>query len=173
LWITPKSREPGTGNGEPETWGHLFSQSKAGTGVTSAESAERGARSAECGTRSAERGMTTATAKARGHAGTQVLRHSGTKGRGRGARKLPKRQTAADGRESGFGGRRPGFAARGSPLVACRLWPVSAFLQLCALNSRLTAFTMQTAKATHEEWQVRAWHGLKRTSSATATTWIF
>ena len=53
--------------------------------------------------------MTRAPAKARGHAGTQVLRHSGTQARrhagtqGPGARKPPKRQTAADGRESANG----------------------------------------------------------------------
>ena len=35
-----------------------------------------------------------------------------------GRRKLPKWQAAANGRESGFGNRRPGFAARGSSLAA-------------------------------------------------------
>jgi hypothetical protein len=34
LWITPKGGQRGTGNREPETWGHLFLQVKAGQGVT-------------------------------------------------------------------------------------------------------------------------------------------
>jgi hypothetical protein len=34
LWITPKNGEPGAGNRQPETWGHLFLQVKAGQGVT-------------------------------------------------------------------------------------------------------------------------------------------
>ena len=54
---------------------------------------------------------------------------------GRGTRELPKRQTAADGRESGFGNRRPGFAARRSSPVARRAWLVAngSWLAACGI----------------------------------------
>ena len=145
LWITPKSGERGTGNREPETWGHPCQgeRREPGTGNPPeagrpgnrnpgdtrgrkvrrqkelrvrndrhwsfvighwprAGNGERGTGNGEQKTRQRRAGSWPVARRSRLVA--RGFLDSGDKGRG--ARKLPKRQTAASGREAGFGIRR-------------------------------------------------------------------
>ena len=136
MWITPKSGERGTGNGEPETRGHpcpTGQRREQGTGNrergdgnlgTPVAVNKGGNRSYECGLPRHRpwpcQGVQRAECRIR-------FFKSGTEARGTGggtrdppqagrprARKLPKRQSAADGREPGLGNRKPGTGNKGT-----------------------------------------------------------
>jgi hypothetical protein len=115
LWITPKSGERGTGNREPETWGHPCPggkggnrepgtrQRRAGRGTgnlgTPVAVKKGGNRSYECRVQSAECGIRYYKS------GTEGRGHEGTGGRGA----METAKTADGGRDSGCGGREPAF----------------------------------------------------------------